>query len=192
MTGYLLNLLSSNASLQFVQQRLDNGETPMEIYNSNNELLDSLYGKTYQGGLIFYFNTSTGTGLAAAPNDLGQAQWGCYGTLLSGSSGIAVGTGKQNTIDITSGCTDSNTAAKLCTDLVLSGFDDWFLPSKEELSLIYGYLHTKGIGNFTNNNYWSSSQVSNTHAWYVYFNSGGFHNYLKNANDLDVRPIRAF
>ncbi|GAG27669.1 unnamed protein product, partial [marine sediment metagenome] len=34
-----------------------------------------------------------------------SAQWGCYGTLISGADGTAVGTGEQNTIDIETGCT---------------------------------------------------------------------------------------
>ena len=82
-----------------LQNRLNEGETPFEIYQSGTSL-ESLYGLTYQGGLIAHLNLSNGTGFVAAPNDQGKAPWGCQGELLDGADGIAIGTGQQNTADI--------------------------------------------------------------------------------------------
>ena len=65
--------LSSIANLPGVQQRLDLGESPADIVNSGIPL-DSLYGKTYEGGLIAYFDPSDGSGLIAAVADLAMAE----------------------------------------------------------------------------------------------------------------------
>ena len=120
-----------------------------------------------------------------------SAQWGCHGTLISGADGTAVGTGEQNTIDIETGCTISDTAADLCANLSLGGYTDWFLPSIDELYLMYANLKVFGVGGFVNDYYWSSSEYSAFSAWFQNFNKGGFHYDLKE-NTYRVRAVRAF
>ncbi|MDA9110684.1 hypothetical protein N9J89_00370 [Bacteroidia bacterium] len=69
-----------------IQGRIDEGETPLDIYSSDNCLLYSLYGKVYAGGYIFYFNPSDGSGLVADLKDLpGLYNWGCEGTYIGGT-----------------------------------------------------------------------------------------------------------
>ena len=48
----------------------------------------------------------------------------------------------------------------------------WRLPTIEELELMYEKLHKKGIGNFHNDYYWSSSENDTSYAWLQYFGSG--------------------
>ncbi len=176
-----------------IQQRLNKGETPSQIYNSDTTLLDSLYGKTYQGGLIFYLNTTNGTGLVAAPsNQSTGAEWGCRGTEISGADGTAIGTGAQNTIDIEADCTTLGTAADICANLTLGGFSDWFLPSKDELNKMYINLKMNGFGGFLSYNYWSSTEGSSSNAWIQNFNYDYQGNYDKKGCNIHVRCVRSF
>jgi len=89
------------------------------------------------GGKVFYLTDASGLhGLEAAPVDQSAGiQWGCYGTLVGGT-GTAVGTGKANTAAINAAC-GTGTAAQLASSYSLNGFTDWYLPSKDELNLLF-------------------------------------------------------
>jgi hypothetical protein len=174
-----------------VQERLDRFQTPISIYNSGIPL-DSLYGKSYQGGLIAYLNTSTGAGFVAAPTDQSTAsEWGCTGTDIPGADGMAIGTGAQNTIDIEAGCTQANIAADICANLTLNYQSDWFLPSAEELNQLYLNLYQKGFGAFTGDWYWSSSEYDANIARLQNFADGGWAIGEK-PSAYHVRAIRTF
>ena len=132
--------------------------------------------------------------LEAAPNDQSTGtNWGCYGTGTSifGADGTAVGTGKQNTIDIETGCTTSDTAADICANLSLGGYNDWFLPSKDELNLMYENLKVFGVGGFADSLYWSSSEINAYSAWVQYFGDGSQY-YDAKYMSRRVCAIRAF
>ena len=49
----------------------------------------------------------------------------------------------------------------LCSELKLNSYDDWFLPSEQELLSIYKNLISEGIGNFYDAFYWSSTESLN-------------------------------
>jgi len=87
-------------------------------------------------------------------------------------------------------------AAKYCRELNIDGVDDWYLPSKEELNLVYlakdKIIQLCGNGETFHgaNGYWSSSEYSVTYAWIQGFGNG-FHGYnLKTGTGYCVRPIR--
>jgi hypothetical protein len=152
-------------------------------------------GESHQGGYIFYLD-GNGGGLIAASTDQSSAPWGCHGTTISGANGTAIGTGAQNTISIEAGCTTTGTAADICANLTLSSYGDWFLPSKDELNLIYqniGQGNALGLGNvggFANTGYWSSTEYGNG-AWNQYFPNAN-QGYAGKNSILAVRAVRAF
>ena len=68
--------------------------------------------------------------------------------------------------------------------------NNWRLPNKEELNLMYE-LHKKGIGDFTDVNYWSSSEFYAYYAWSQYFYDG-YRYYFYKSYPLRVRAVRSF
>ena len=171
-----------------VQERLNAGETPCDIYDGGDGWpLDSLYGRTYMGGLIFHLNTTTCEGLvASATNQSINANWGCEGTPTNADDS-AIGGGYQNTQDIIAGCSTAGIAAQVCTAVGT----DWFLPSKDALFQMYTNLHLNGFGSFTAFSYWSSTEYNANWAWNVNFINGA-QSFGGKDNGLPVRAIRGF
>lgn len=150
------------------------------------------------GGLVFYDKGSLSDGwryleVAPAITEWANKEWGIYGTTVNGADGITVGTGEQNTADmVTAQGTGSTYAAQLCGGLSYGGYDDWFLPSKDELSFMYDNLKVSDVGGFADYGYWSSSEYSSTNAWHQNFSfSNGQGNDVKDFN-LCIRAVRAF
>lgn len=152
-----------------------------------------LIGESFAGGIIFYIDGTGQHGLVCAPTDQSiSSPWGCYGTTITGADGFSIGTGNQNTIDIVNGCSTNSIAAKICYDLVLNGYDDWFLPSRDELGLMYTNLKANGLGSFAVFSvYWSSSELDNIYASLQSFENGNQTKDFKLLNYY-VRAVRAF
>ncbi len=126
-----------------------------------------------------------------ASSDLQANRFGCG---LPMTTSTAIGTGLSNTNTILNTCTNLtvyNCAAVACKYASINGFTDWFLPSRDELSLMYTKLKVNNIGNFTCDNYWSSSQYSYDLIWVVFFCSGN-QSYTNSYQTFSVRLVRKF
>lgn len=118
-----------------VQTRLTNGELPIDIYKSG-VTLDSLYGKTYLGGILIYLDVVLGKGIIIT------------NTPIKYTSGIYAGTAITTTLSL------ANTG---CNNLTQNTYTDWVLPSIADFNNIYPNK-VKLPGWSTSWTYWSKSQ----------------------------------
>lgn len=164
------------------------------------------------GGFVFYVTDDGAHGLEAAPVDQSRGTtWGCYSTRISEGDDTAVGTGAQNTAEIIAGCTKGLIAARVADAYTLNGYDDWFLPSKDELNEIWlkladsdgdgrnkGPADPNNLAGFAISSYWSSSEIGGNIAWVQAFFSGNQLGGIKNNKKTNqghkyrVRAVRAF
>ncbi|WP_350115171.1 caspase family protein [Fulvivirga sp.] len=140
----------------------------LEFGYSMEEVLESgvpnryLHGINFQGGIIVHIDEENRTGLIAAPYD--QAR------------GAKVNFEEAN---------------ELCEFLEIDGFDDWKLPSRGQLTLMYKNLKENDYGNFTLDSYWSGSTNGYNNAWGFSFSSGSKYDFDKTGKHY-VRAVRVF
>jgi len=155
-------------------------------------------GQHLQGGIIFYIDSTGNHGLIASLNDQSDGIPWSNGndTIRTNASGYAIGTGQSNTKIIVNMLGQGRYAAIICEDLVLDGYNDWYLPSSAELNLLY--LHKDTIGGFAQAYYWSSTDMGGSpHAFYAVnqdlaTGSGKMNNLMMKASSNHVRAIRSF
>ena len=166
------------------------------------------------GGWVFYDKGYYADGwryMEAAPN-----YWNITGTdpsntwsttykLVFGSGGpVGIGTGKTNTATIVSAYGAEATAAKTCSTLNFNAYQDWFLPSDDELHEMFTTLHKAStpLGAFDGAAYyWTSSESINSTAWaLLFYDLGGGVTPSKDTNkvlgepdrNIRIRPARQF
>lgn len=115
------------------------------------------------------------------------AQWAI--PKASSRDGIGEGLGNTDRLFEIQPCA-AGTAMFMARAYRGSGLNDWYLPSKDEVSALYsarGKVPSIGLGWF-----WSSSRSSNLNAWSSNFLNGGSSISAAFPSMFEVRPIRAF
>ncbi|MDA3812942.1 MAG: DUF1566 domain-containing protein [Candidatus Cloacimonetes bacterium] len=165
-------------------------------------------GDFAQAGIVFWLDETGEHGLVCAKTDQSAGVRWHAGTLGdTQAKGDGPYAGEANTAIIIAaqvaiGDDGATYAARICNELQITEggktYGDWYLPSKEELNLMYQNIITinttataNGGSAFAAGLYWSSTQHGGADAWAVYFPNGLSYYYPKHTI-CSVRAIRSF
>ena len=155
-------------------------------------------GDFAQGGVVFWVSASGEHGKVVSIYDVGAVPWSNITSTEIGSSASSDINGAGNTVAIMMQSGHTNSAARHCADLAYGGYDDWYLPSKDELNEVYtnrAAINTTAFSNggevFSGGFHWSSTEIDHNDAWRQDF-SGDFQANGSKSLDYIVRAIRAF
>lgn len=180
---------------------------PYALYAETSGNIPTTYsiGDFAQGGIVFWVDETGQHGLVCAKEDQSASiEWNNGVDTLVEAKGDGIGAGMMNTMLIIAkqGANSDNYAAGICAQLVVdvngTKYGDWYLPSKDELSLMYlnkAVINTTAAANggssFANFFYWSSTEFDNGTAWSQNFSNSNQTFYTKGGTD-NVRAIRKF
>ena len=165
-------------------------------------------GDFAQGGIIFWVDETRQHGLVCAKWDQRtNVRWfaGTYGNTQARGDGPYAGEANTAIIiaaQVAIGDDGGTYAARICNELQIAvggkTYGDWYLPSKEELDLMYTNkvkIDATAVLNggvvFSNELYWSSTEEDSNIAWGQSFGDGG-HYYTTKHYQIRVRAVRAF
>ncbi|MES2411660.1 MAG: hypothetical protein V4535_09490 [Bacteroidota bacterium] len=165
------------------------------------------------GGIVFYdkgFYSEGWRYAEAAPTDLNFFEWGCAGSSIPNAQSSEIGKGMYNSGAILnfhdnllnfygnpivcSSLNNGTVVAKEALAHELNGRKDWFLPSEDELGLLYTNLHLQSLGSFSNSIYWSSTENDAATVKTIDFSNGQgvASSKVPAPNTIKVRCIRYF
>ena len=176
------------------------------------------------GGIVFYDKGYYSEGwryLEMAPSNLNNTIYGIYRPTDNSNyqftgTGLGIGMGKTNTYMLVemmgasayyskakNGEKGDEYVAKLCMEYELNGYDDWFLPSRDEVIVMYSNLSAiDGLGSFnedpnhlvasSSENYYSTNAVANGKYFIASDPSRSLNSYHTRDSEFIVRPIREF
>jgi hypothetical protein len=164
-----------------------------------------------KGGIIGYKKSEYSNGwkyIEVATNDIVTEEWGCMNTSITNAEFNQIGTGLQNNYAIItkhntlnnyylnpSVCSNLNNgtlASKTAINSMLNNSKDWFIPSFNELKIIYTNLNNNSLVNFEHYNYWTSTENGTQQAKTINLQTGIESLTNKNSNNIKTRVIRYF
>ena len=189
----------------------DGNETTTTVAQDGNETTTTLAPMAYAigdkgpaGGVIFFADTEDEFApfdfLEVAPGGWSgeksdpTASW-CddLGKELTGADATEIGTGQSNTkvLEKSGPTCGAKSAGQLALAYNGGKKDDWFLPSKGELDLLYANAKLLKVSELNDAVYWSSSSSNEFRAWGQLFTSGIAGTNFRTSS-FAVRPIRSF
>ena len=162
-------------------------------------------GEEFGGGVIFHlWKDPQGVehGLIVDKIDLSiNQEWSNITNILIGPNAQIGWDGLSNSTAIVAQNGHSISAASLCLNSTNGGQNDWYLPSIDELSLLWQsrFNVNKSLDNIGSStvltytaNYWSSTEFANDAAWSFYFTNGTSDSSRAKFLTQYVRAVRAF
>ena len=180
----------------------------VQLSNGNLAVRKYLVGDFAQGGIVFYVDETGEHGLVCTKSDIDTLRWYAGTTGETQSKGNGPFSGEMNTSIIISsqvaiGDDGNSYAARACSELIITErgitYGDWYLPSKDELLLMFenkARIDDAAVDNggtifSTLLKYWSSTEISSSSAYRVRIDNGVAASELKFESNL-VRAVRAF
>ncbi len=151
-------------------------------------------GKSFEGGIIFYIDKTGQHGLIKAKGDQSDKpiDWFTETKGKAFATDTEIYAGEKNTKLLVAKFKEKNHPAQLCKNFEFDGYKDWYLPSKDELDLLYEYNKTvPRAQRLEPAYYWSSTEMSSQDVYYRSFHNGKSYTWIKN-NKAKVRAIRKF
>lgn len=197
-TNILIKTLPKNINLEIMF-------IPQKVYNIGD------FGPS--NGIVFYDKGEYSFGwryIEVATKDLKDSEWGCSNSSIINARNTELGSGYYNTAQIVnyhdnlvnyylnpSVCNSINNGTVLAKDAAKytqNFYNDWFLPSVDELELIYKNLYLKNLGELTDFNYWTSTETDKNSVSTINFKTGEKTTTSKipEKNTIKARAIRYF
>ena len=167
-----------------------------------NNVFTHYIGEYFEGGIVFHiYRDSLGIehGLIVSQSDLSMdSQWSSIDTLI-GNNAKSTWNGLSNTQAISNDTTILISAAKACKNLVQANYSDWYLPSIDELYIMFSHRfdinrrlsQVNGSQLIGLSSYWSSTELDKTDALSVNYLSGTIAQDAKSTMKK-VRAIRKY
>lgn len=190
ITARAINWNGQYIELEYVKEQSDDLNQ-----TENNQKKAIEVGDHYQGGIVFYVNHTGQHGLIAAPNDQTKKKvsWGRNGI----TNALSSNDGQRNSEKILHYHNirykyEDHCAARLCDALIIGGHMNWYLPSIDELRIMYE--NREAIGNFLVGDYCSSTEYGKKDAYSIHFKPCKRIEFYYNKVDPNyfVRCIRKF
>lgn len=131
-----------------------NGWRYLEVIPSSIQVPFGYYRNNSSGDNLYVNGYTVYNSLICTKDSVGEGESNTQ--LLIGSMGsyaYSLPTGSDKTYSY---------AAKVCADYEYNGFDDWYLPSLEELNTIYEIIVESGTASFPEGFYWSSTEYEDS------------------------------
>ncbi|WP_116786938.1 hypothetical protein [Flavobacterium psychrotrophum] len=163
------------------------------------------------GGTVFYDKGTYSEGwryMEVATTDIDTlAQWGCDAVSIPGTQNAAIGRGLTNsglikaffntlpdyyTNPASCSTTADGTVAAAASLWVNNSYQQWFLPSKDELLLVYQNLTANNQGNMAAAPYWTATEADAATATVIDFATGQPADIPKAQANVKIRAVRYF